>query len=40
VWLWLWLWRRLAAAALIGPLAGELPYNKEQKSMNLNKQAN
>ena len=22
----LWLWRRLAAAALIGPLAWELPY--------------
>ena len=22
----LWLWRRLAAAALIRPLAGELPY--------------
>ena len=24
--MWLWLWRRLAAAALIGPLAWELPY--------------
>ena len=23
---WLWLWRRLAAAALIQPLAWELPY--------------
>ena len=23
---WLWLWRRLAAPALIGPLAWELPY--------------
>ena len=23
---WLWLWRRPAAAALIGPLARELPY--------------
>lgn len=25
VWLWLWLWHRLAAAALIQPLAQELP---------------
>ena len=24
--LWLWLWHRLVAAALIGPLAWELPY--------------
>ena len=24
----LWLWRRLAAVALIGPLAWELPYAK------------
>ena len=23
---WLWLWQRLAATALIGPLAWELPY--------------
>ena len=23
---WLWLWHRLAAAALMGPLAGEIPY--------------
>ena len=23
---WLWLWRRLAATALIGPLAWEPPY--------------
>ena len=23
---WLWLWRRPATAALIGSLAGELPY--------------
>ena len=26
MWLWLWLWDRLAAAALIRPLAWELPY--------------
>ena len=26
VWLWLWLWHRLAATALIRPLAWELPY--------------
>ena len=26
VWLWLWLWHRLAAAALIRPLAWELPH--------------
>ena len=26
VWLWLWLWCRLAAAALIRPLAWEPPY--------------
>ena len=25
LWLWLWLWYRLAATALIRPLAGELP---------------
>ena len=25
-WLWLWLWCSLAAAALIQPLAWELPY--------------
>ena len=24
---WLWLWRRLAVAALIQPLAWELPYD-------------
>ena len=26
VWLWLWLWHRLAATALIRPLAWEPPY--------------
>ena len=26
VWLWLWLWLTLTAAALIQPLAWELPY--------------
>ena len=35
---WLWLWCRLAAAALIHPLAWELPYAtgaalKEKKSL-------
>jgi len=39
----LWLWHRLAAAALIGPLAWELPYatgaalkkqNKQTKNKN------
>ena len=38
-WLWLWLWCRLAAVALIQPLAWELPYavdtalNKEKKKV-------
>ena len=37
---WLWLWRRLAAAALIQPLAWVLPYAsgvalKRQKQLNI-----
>ena len=40
---WLWLWHRLAATALVGPLAWEPPYaggaalKKDQKKMKINK---
>ena len=41
-WLWLWLWRRLSAAALIQPLAWELPYaaHVALKSKQASKQTN
>ena len=42
LWLWLWLWQRLAPAALIQPLAWELPHAMSVaiKSTQTNKQEN
>mgnify|MGYP001210745602 CR=1 FL=1 len=36
--LWLWLWWRLAAAALIQPLAWEFPYAADAPHKNFKKQ--